>query len=92
VVVATKKLLKFNVQFNILGTWKPWNFVTLQAFLNALLTLLYKFCGCTARFYGSVVWLCTTISRLEQSTGNADSTDIAVLLLQKLNVCESGPG
>ena len=45
--------------------------------------MLYKFCGCTARFSASVVWLCTTVSCLKQSTGNADITDITVLVLQK---------
>jgi hypothetical protein len=83
-VVATTKLMKFNVHFKIWGTWKLWGFVTQQAFLNAVLTTLYKFCGCTARFSGSVVWPYTTVSCLKQSTGNADSTDITVLVLQNL--------
>jgi hypothetical protein len=45
--------------------------------------MLYKFCGCTARFSGSVFWLCTTVNCLKQSNGNVDSTDITVLVLQK---------
>jgi hypothetical protein len=78
----------YNLRF--WGRWKLWGFVTLQAFLNAVLTFLYKFCGCTAGFYGSVVWLCTTVSRLKQSTGNANSTDIIVLVLQKLTYVKVG--
>jgi len=42
----------YNLRF--WGGWKLWGFVTLQAFLSAVLTFLYKFCGCTARFSGSL--------------------------------------